>query len=194
MLRTVGWDDGERVRSIMYRGAVSEMIVPYGDPALIHARKNVFDIGELNFGALANSLTLGLRLPRRDLLLRCRAGRRARQSVHARERNLHARRRLRRALAPPQLAHRQDRGAPFAPAGHLVVLDHWELRLRLLLVLLPGWQHRVRGQANRHSLDRSRDARREANPWPAPQCRWALRSDPPARFQLPPRPGYRRRR
>ena len=35
------------------------MIVPYGDPALIHARKNVFDIGELNFGALANSLTLG---------------------------------------------------------------------------------------------------------------------------------------
>ena len=59
MLRTVGWDDGERVRSIMYRGAVSEMIVPYGDPALIHARKNVFDIGELNFGALANSLTLG---------------------------------------------------------------------------------------------------------------------------------------
>ena len=59
VLRTVGWDDGEQVRSIMYRGAVSEMIVPYGDPALIHARKNVFDIGELNFGALANSLTLG---------------------------------------------------------------------------------------------------------------------------------------
>jgi primary-amine oxidase len=59
VLRTVGWDDGDQVRSIMYRGAVSEMIVPYGDPALIHARKNVFDIGELNFGALANSLTLG---------------------------------------------------------------------------------------------------------------------------------------
>jgi len=39
VLRTVGWDDGEQVRSIMYRGAVSEMIVPYGDPALIHARK-----------------------------------------------------------------------------------------------------------------------------------------------------------
>lgn len=59
VIRTVGWDNGERLRSILYRGAVSEMVVPYGDPALIHARKNVFDVGELNFGALANSLTLG---------------------------------------------------------------------------------------------------------------------------------------
>ncbi|MGE3798572.1 MAG: primary-amine oxidase, partial [Thermomicrobiales bacterium] len=59
VIRTVGWNDGKRVRSILYRGAVSEMVVPYGDPALIHARKNVFDIGELNFGALTNSLTLG---------------------------------------------------------------------------------------------------------------------------------------
>ncbi|MCC6943571.1 MAG: primary-amine oxidase [Thermomicrobiales bacterium] len=59
VLRTVGWDDGQRVRSILYRGALSEMVVPYGDPALIHARKNTFDVGELNLGALANSLTLG---------------------------------------------------------------------------------------------------------------------------------------
>ena len=59
VIRTVGWDDGHEVRSILYRAALSEMVVPYGDPALIHARKNTFDVGELNLGALANSLTLG---------------------------------------------------------------------------------------------------------------------------------------
>jgi primary-amine oxidase len=59
VIHTVAWEDGERVRSILHRGAVSEMIVPYGDPGVTHARKNVFDVGELNFGSLANSLTLG---------------------------------------------------------------------------------------------------------------------------------------
>ena len=59
VLHTVGWAEGDRVRPVLYRAAVSEMIVPYGDPGSTHARKNVFDIGELNFGAMANSLTLG---------------------------------------------------------------------------------------------------------------------------------------
>jgi primary-amine oxidase len=59
VIHTVGWEDGDRIRPILHRGAVSEMIVPYGDPAVTHARKNVFDVGELNFGSLANSLTLG---------------------------------------------------------------------------------------------------------------------------------------
>jgi primary-amine oxidase len=35
------------------------MVVPYGDPNLTHQRKNAYDVGELNLGALANSLTLG---------------------------------------------------------------------------------------------------------------------------------------
>jgi primary-amine oxidase len=35
------------------------MVVPYGDPALTHRKKNAFDVGEYNIGALANSLTLG---------------------------------------------------------------------------------------------------------------------------------------
>jgi primary-amine oxidase len=59
VIHTVSWEDDDRVRPIMHRGAVSEMIVPYGDPAVTHAKKNVFDIGELNFGSMANSLTLG---------------------------------------------------------------------------------------------------------------------------------------
>ena len=51
------------------------------------------------------------------------------------------------------------RGAPFAPAGHLFHLDGRELRVRLLLVLLPGRQHPVRNQADRHSFARRRCAR-----------------------------------
>jgi primary-amine oxidase len=35
------------------------MVVPYGDPTPLQSRKNAFDAGEYNIGALANSLTLG---------------------------------------------------------------------------------------------------------------------------------------
>nr|MBA3416443.1 primary-amine oxidase [Chloroflexia bacterium] len=59
VLHTVGWDEEDRVRPILHRAAMSEMVVPYGDPAPTHGRKNTYDGGELNFGALVNSLTLG---------------------------------------------------------------------------------------------------------------------------------------
>jgi primary-amine oxidase len=59
VLHTVGWEEDGRVRPILHRAAMSEMVVPYGDPAPTHARKNTYDGGELNFGALVNSLTLG---------------------------------------------------------------------------------------------------------------------------------------
>ncbi len=59
VLHTVGWEEGDRVRPILHRAAMSDMVVPYGDPAPTHHRKNTFDGGELNFGALVNSLTLG---------------------------------------------------------------------------------------------------------------------------------------
>ncbi len=56
VLHMVGWEEGDRVRPILHRASLSEMVVPYGDPAHTHARKNAFDVGELNLGALANSL------------------------------------------------------------------------------------------------------------------------------------------
>jgi primary-amine oxidase len=59
VLHTVGWEDNGRLRPILHRAAMSDMVVPYGDPAPTHHRKNTFDGGELNFGALVNSLTLG---------------------------------------------------------------------------------------------------------------------------------------
>src|SRR5260370_7570537 len=48
-----------RWRSILYRAALSEMYVPYGDPSPTHNFKNVFDTGEVGIGVLANSLELG---------------------------------------------------------------------------------------------------------------------------------------
>ena len=59
VLYTVGYEDKGRVRSILYRAAMAEMVVPYGDPRPQHFRRNAFDIGEHGIGVLANSLKLG---------------------------------------------------------------------------------------------------------------------------------------
>jgi primary-amine oxidase len=46
-------------RSVLYRGSISEIVTPYGDPAPCQARKNAFDFGEYNAGSLVNQLELG---------------------------------------------------------------------------------------------------------------------------------------
>jgi primary-amine oxidase len=51
--------DGDEYRSVMHRGALSEMIVPYGDPSPEHYWRSAFDVGEYGLGNLANSLRLG---------------------------------------------------------------------------------------------------------------------------------------
>jgi primary-amine oxidase len=59
VLHTVGYEDKGRVRPLVYRAAVSEMVVPYGDPGPMHSWKSAFDAGEWGLGRMANSLTLG---------------------------------------------------------------------------------------------------------------------------------------
>jgi len=59
VLHTLGYEDQGRVRPILHRAAVSEMVVPYGDPGPMHGWKNAFDAGEWGLGRMANSLTLG---------------------------------------------------------------------------------------------------------------------------------------
>jgi primary-amine oxidase len=59
VLHRVGYTDAGVVRPIIYRASLSEMYVPYGDPAPTHQFKNVFDMGEYGVGWLANPLTLG---------------------------------------------------------------------------------------------------------------------------------------
>ena len=53
------YTDKDRSRSILYRGSLTEMVVPYGDPRPTQARKNAFDVGEYGMGMCANSLKLG---------------------------------------------------------------------------------------------------------------------------------------
>ena len=59
LIHTVGYEDQGRIRPILYRAALSDMVVPYGEPGKDHYRKNAFDAGEYGIGSLTNSLTLG---------------------------------------------------------------------------------------------------------------------------------------
>ena len=51
--------DGDEWRSVMHRGGLSEMVVPYGEVSPNHLWRCAFDAGEFGLGKLANSLTLG---------------------------------------------------------------------------------------------------------------------------------------
>jgi len=50
VLYTVAYEDRGRLRSILYRAALSEMIVPYADPGPAWFFRNVFDEGEYGIG------------------------------------------------------------------------------------------------------------------------------------------------
>ncbi len=59
VLHQIGYEDQGRLRPVLYRASVSEMVVPYGDPGPVHGWKNAFDAGEWGLGRMANSLELG---------------------------------------------------------------------------------------------------------------------------------------
>lgn len=59
VLHQIGYEDGGRLRPIMHRASMAEMVVPYGDPSDGYVRRNAFDTGEYGVGQLADSLTLG---------------------------------------------------------------------------------------------------------------------------------------
>ncbi|MFN0007284.1 MAG: nickel transporter [Planctomycetota bacterium] len=69
VLRGIGIEDGGRVRSVLRRASISEMWVPYGDPATRWAWRNAFDAGEYGLGQLANGLVPGLDVPEHAELL-----------------------------------------------------------------------------------------------------------------------------
>ncbi|MFD6952629.1 tyramine oxidase [Nocardiopsis sp. TSRI0078] len=58
-LHQLSFEDQGRERPIMYRGSIAEMVVNYGDPSPTNAWQNYFDVGEFQFGRLANALELG---------------------------------------------------------------------------------------------------------------------------------------
>lgn len=69
VLHTVGYEDDGRVRPIMYRAALSEMVVPYGDPDQNWRWRAAFDVGEYNVGRLASSMEPNTDAPENATLL-----------------------------------------------------------------------------------------------------------------------------
>ncbi|PZF83794.1 tyramine oxidase [Jiangella anatolica] len=59
VLHQLGWRDGDRVRPIVYRASVAEMVVPYADPSPVRFWISYFDAGEYLLGQQVNSLELG---------------------------------------------------------------------------------------------------------------------------------------
>ncbi|WP_232665339.1 primary-amine oxidase [Pseudonocardia sp. TRM90224] len=59
ILRSVAIRDGERMRPVLHRASVAEMVVPYADPGPVRFWQNYFDTGEYQLGSLANTLELG---------------------------------------------------------------------------------------------------------------------------------------
>jgi len=59
VLHDIGIRDQGRLRSIMKRASMGEMVVPYGDPRAANFRRNAFDTGEYGIGVSLDSLLLG---------------------------------------------------------------------------------------------------------------------------------------
>ncbi len=59
VLHQLGYTDDGRVRPIVHRASIAEMVVPYGDPGELHGWKNAFDAGEWGLGRMTQSLELG---------------------------------------------------------------------------------------------------------------------------------------
>lgn len=59
VLHQLRFKDKETDRPVINRASLVEMVVPYGDPTPVQAKKNAFDAGEYNIGVMANSLKLG---------------------------------------------------------------------------------------------------------------------------------------
>jgi primary-amine oxidase len=59
VIHTLGYQDGDRLRSVAHRLSFAEMVVPYRDPSEDHKARTAFDIGEWGLGFMTTSLELG---------------------------------------------------------------------------------------------------------------------------------------
>ena len=112
--------------------------------------KNVFDTGEYGLGPLTTRSRSAATASARSSTS-TRTINEHRRPVRDPERDLHARRGLRHALEDTRPLGRVDR----APPRRLVVSSSHrrQLRVRLLLVPLPGRHHPARGEAHGHRVD-----------------------------------------
>jgi primary-amine oxidase len=59
ILHDLGFTEGDRLRPIINRASIAEMVVPYADPSPVRSWQNYFDTGEYLVGRYANALELG---------------------------------------------------------------------------------------------------------------------------------------
>jgi Cu2+-containing amine oxidase len=58
VLHTIGYEEAQRLRPVVHRASVAELVIPYADPRPFQGWRNAFDIGEYGIGILTNSLEL----------------------------------------------------------------------------------------------------------------------------------------
>jgi len=58
IFHAIAYEDQGRLRPIMHRASMAEMVVPYGDPTGGYYRRNAFDTGEYGVGQFLDSLSL----------------------------------------------------------------------------------------------------------------------------------------
>src|SRR4051812_11359934 len=63
VLHQIAYNDAGRLRSICYRAAISEMLVPYSDPSKGWIWREFFDSGEYGLGLLSTEINTGKELP-----------------------------------------------------------------------------------------------------------------------------------
>ncbi len=59
VLHQISFRDGDRVRPVIYRASLAEMVVPYADPSPVRFWQSYFDAGEYLLGQQVNSLQHG---------------------------------------------------------------------------------------------------------------------------------------
>ena len=69
VLHMVNYEDDGKIRSILYRASLSEMVVPYGDPDSNWRWRAAFDVGEYGVGRLASPLEPKLDAPKNAQLI-----------------------------------------------------------------------------------------------------------------------------
>ena len=152
VLHQIAYDDDGRVRSVLHRASISEMVVPTATRASVHGWKNAFDAGEWGLGRMTQPLTLGC-----DCL----------GEIHYFDATLANEQGEPWVIENAICMHEEDygilwkhvdlfggtqRGAPQPAARRELRRDRRQLRVRLLLVLLPRRQHPARGEAHRHRV------------------------------------------
>lgn len=63
VIHTLNYRDDTQERSVLYKGALAEMLVPYGDPKKTWSFRSAFDVGQYGIGRTAHILQPGIDAP-----------------------------------------------------------------------------------------------------------------------------------